>query len=239
MPTKKQMKVMSCSRMASSRTTGGKRSGNHITTPLTSSPSAPRVTAQKNTFCPGLYFPPPGRLFVVAMFRHQLRRPPRALLVGTEMHVPEPVEELQHRHEEEEHAGVRMDDARDLEPADERRHPAEERRPDRHAGDEGEKERERDRPVNEARGAPVADDLALDDDVLAVPRHDDGSLGDAATHRISPRRLPSARTSCSGRTPRRWRGTRRSRRRAAGSASRRARRSARADRPGARTTPAC
>ena len=56
------------------------------------------------------------------------------------------------------------------------RHPAEHRRPDRHAGKHAHEERDGDAPVDHARDEPVADDLVADDDVLPVAGRDDGRI---------------------------------------------------------------
>src|SRR5581483_5364799 len=88
----------------------------------------------------------------------QLRSDP-ALLVLAEMHIAEPVEELEDRCDEERDAGIRMNHAGGVEAADEARHPAEQRGPDRHTGDHRDDEGDRHGPVNDPRGHTVTDDL--------------------------------------------------------------------------------
>src|SRR5438045_391929 len=98
-----------------------------------------------------------------------------SLLVLVQMHVRQPVKKLHGRCDEEQHAYIWMDHTRRFETADERGHPSEDWCPDRHAADRCDDERQRDRPMDQARCQAMANDLIARDDVVATAR-DDGDL---------------------------------------------------------------
>src|ERR1017187_821950 len=139
-----------------------------MTTPDTRSPSAPSETAKKKSFWPPLYFPD----FRVVALILEVFPAPRAepvLFVRLELHVAQPVEELEGGDHREDDARPRVNEPAEREAPEEVRHPAEKGRPDRHPGEHRDEEAERDAPVDEARREAVPDDLVSDGDVFTIP----------------------------------------------------------------------
>src|SRR6266542_2525082 len=115
------------------------------------------------------------RLLVPTHVRDQFRAEP-PLLLFFEVHVGQPVDALKDRGDETGYAGVRMNHAGRFQAADQTGHPSEDWSPDRHAAEEGDKERERHRPMNQPRRETVPDDLVCDDDIVAIASTHDGSV---------------------------------------------------------------
>src|SRR5262249_34747857 len=84
-------------------------------------------------------------------------------------------------------AGPGVQPAADGQAAEDQGHPPEDRRPDRHAGQAGDDEEDRHRPVDHPRRQFVPDDLVADHDVLAIASDvDRGGTGSADLAHDSP-----------------------------------------------------